>query len=324
MEDRRVRATLLATQAGRQAEALRLLEELDDMQVLTANDQFLLAKLNESLGNWTRAGRKLFLLLGEDPDNLVILAHYARTLLSRGELREAALYVGKLEKLQPGASETVEMKARLLHAQGKDTEADTLLQGFVQGKPPEDLPAVAALLEELGQPLPAGQLYREYVARSKQAGSVLALAGFLARQNRPREALDLCDRACAHLSAGRCIPCEPCRDSIGRQLTRQCAKRVALQLLAQLRDHPNHPALLFNLANVRSLQERLDEAESLYRRVIQLDEQNAEALSNLAYLLAVACRQSFRSSNADRSRGRCCGSISRPAGYAGRYSNGTG
>lgn len=286
VEDRRVQATLLATQVGRQAEALRLLEELDDMQVLTANDQFLLAKLNESLGNWTRAGRKLFELLGEDPDNPVILAHYARTLLSRGEPQEAALYVGKLEKLQPGASETVEMKARLLHAQGKDTEADTLLQGFVQGKPPEDLPAVAALLEELGQPLPAGQLYREYVARSKQAGSVLALAGFLARQNRPREALDLCDRA------WRTCPLEDVSLASVVVLYRSPAdeamrERVALQLLAQLRDHPNHPALLFNLANVRSLQERLDEAESLYRRVIQLDEQNAEALSNLAYLLAV-------------------------------------
>jgi len=286
VENRRARATLLATQGSRQPEALRLLEELDDMQVLTADDQFLLARLNESKGNWTTAGRILFLLLGENPNNPQILAHYARILLHRGDLQESSLIVGRLEKLQPGAIGTVEIKARLLHAQAKDDEALALLRGFVQGKPAEDLPAMAALLEELGQPIPAEQLFRNYATRSKQAESVLVLAGFLARHTRTREALDLCERA------WRTCPLEDVAQACVVVLYRSPAdealrERVALQLQARLRDNPNHPALLFNLANIRSLQERLDEAESLYRQVIRVDSQNAGALNNLAYLLAM-------------------------------------
>src|SRR5205823_1551700 len=104
----------------------------------------------------------------------------------------AESWLAKLEKLQPQDARTVELKARLLAAQGKGSEAAALIKAYTKNKDKDNLlGAFAALLVGLGQPDAAEEMYRESVARSKQPEAILVLAEFLARRDRLPEALEL-------------------------------------------------------------------------------------------------------------------------------------
>ncbi len=148
----------------------------------------------------------------------------------------------------------------------------------------------AALLEELGQPNGAETMHREYVSRSERPDRLLLLATFLGRQKRVGEALDACERArptcppetvsAASVALLRAEPANP--DHI---------KRVEAWLESSTQKAPETTALLSSLADLRDLQGRYDEAESLYRRVIRNEPDNVRALNNLAWLLAVRSGQ---------------------------------
>src|SRR5207247_8902970 len=51
-------------------------------------------------------------------------------------------------------------------------------------------------------------------------------------------------------------------------------------------DLPSSLALLFYMAGLRSLQQKYDEAEKIYRQILQQDPRSALARNNLAWLLA--------------------------------------
>jgi tetratricopeptide (TPR) repeat protein len=282
-DDQRAKAALLAARPDRQGEALRLLQELGSQR--TAADRFLEARLYEAKADWRMAGEKLITLLADDPDNPLYLAHYAKSLLARSEIDGAQLCIARLQKVQPAAYRTAEIKARLLHMENMDVEAVTLLKKFVEGKDIEYLSLVAGLLEELGQTHIAEETYRHYVSGSKRPESILMLAGYLARRNRAREALDLCERA------WQTCPAETAALAsvivlFAAEVDEQQSERVANWLEGAIKSNPRTTSLFFDLANVRSLQGHFQQAESLYRRVLEQDESHIDALNNLAFLLA--------------------------------------
>ena len=53
-----------------------------------------------------------------------------------------------------------------------------------------------------------------------------------------------------------------------------------------LETHKDQPALLANVANIRVLQDRSDEAIELYRQILAQQPRNVEVLNNLATMLA--------------------------------------
>jgi cellulose synthase operon protein C len=306
-EDLRTKAGLLALQRDRKErrQAVALLERLVRRPEATPGDHLLLAQLYESTGDWPKARARLAKLLslpgGEAPR---YLAHYARSLLRHEDTAEAQVWLEKLEKLKPEAgprqarevqareieAQAKELRARLLKAQGKGREAVELLTKYAETKD-VNVGSVAAVLESLKEPEAAERLYRQYVeaSRGKNPEAVLVLASFLGRQRRVPQALDLCEGApptCRPLAVAQAliyVVSQPPADAV--QLAR--AERW---LRAAAEKDPKSSSLAAALAHVHNLQGRYDLAEAVYRKAIQTNPNDAMALNNLAFLLALRDR----------------------------------
>jgi tetratricopeptide (TPR) repeat protein len=284
-EDQRTRALVLALLPGRRAEAVGLFEDLARRQPLGPDERFVLAKLYEAEGNW-RLARETFLSLAASSDVQPLhLGHYVNGLLVRGEAGEAQLWLARLEKLEPDSPRTVDLKTRLLHRQGRTDEAVAVVREFARGK---DVPPalVAGLFDALGLQAAddAEAAYRRAVDDPGRAENDLLFAGFLARRGRVSEALDWCERA------GRDTP-GAARAAVGvlragRSTDEQVRKVEGW--LGQAIAKERSPDLLLALAELRDYQARYDDAMAAYREVLRRDEDNGEALNNLAWMLAVA------------------------------------
>ncbi|AGA26775.1 tetratricopeptide repeat protein [Singulisphaera acidiphila] len=286
VEDQRAKAILLAKVPGSLRDAIRTLEELERRQPSTPDEQFVLAQLYESGGDWPRAHSLMLGLLSTDGENTLYLAAFTRSLIRQGQTDEAQTWLDRLEKALPEHPQTIELKARLLAARDHGTDAATLLKDYVKNKDAY-LPIFAALLEELGQPDAAEAMYRDAVKRSKQPETGLLLAEYLGRRGQLPEALDLIDRAWT--------ACNP--EAVGRSSLRivyaakaddEQIRRIGARIEAAVEKNPDSIMLLFDLANLSSFQGNYREAEALYRRIHERSKGNDGPLNNLAWLLAAA------------------------------------
>jgi tetratricopeptide (TPR) repeat protein len=293
-EDKRVRAAILALQPARsdREEAVRVLEEIAKKQPLTASDQFLLAQLYRSLGQWSKARTHMLALLDRGDVNIVHVAYYARWLLERGEAEDARPWVAQVEERQPGDWPAVELKARLLAAQQRGADAADLLTKYAEGKDAQQ-GTVASLLEQLGQTEAAGRLFEKFEAASKKPEATFLRAGFLARHGRLPAALDLCDRlrqtspleAVANFTIALLYQADPTEADLSR------VERWLDEGIRAAGDKPRlRSALQESLAAVYNLQGRFQEAEDLYRRCLEQNGRDSVSLNNLAWFLAIKGR----------------------------------
>ncbi|HJT77610.1 MAG TPA: tetratricopeptide repeat protein, partial [Gemmataceae bacterium] len=81
--DQRTLAVVLAAQRTRRQrrDAIRILENLLAQEPPTAEDQFLLAQLYESVGDWPQARQQMVNLLSADSNNVLYLAYFTQVLL---------------------------------------------------------------------------------------------------------------------------------------------------------------------------------------------------------------------------------------------------
>src|SRR5262249_31908156 len=160
----RTKALVLATQPSHWREAIALFETLSPVNPSTPpHVRFLLAHLYEAEGKWPKASAQLLALLSAQENHPVYLAHYARGLLRHAQAAEAQQYVDRLTQVAPHNFETIELRARVLHANAKTQEAVSFLKTYAQEK--DAKPDFAArLLEQLGQLAEAEELYRKCLA----------------------------------------------------------------------------------------------------------------------------------------------------------------
>src|SRR5262249_30160903 len=143
-------ALVLMTRPNGLPEAIGLLEELLARRVGAASDQFLLAQLYEANGDWPKAQERAQRLLAWNDREPAYLAWYVRGLLRAGKAVEVQPWLQKLKELQPHSFPTVALRARLLLAQGRGSEAVALIGEYAQAGDAELEPA-PALLEGLGR-----------------------------------------------------------------------------------------------------------------------------------------------------------------------------
>jgi tetratricopeptide (TPR) repeat protein len=269
-------------------------------------------------------------LLAESGDNPAYLARYVGWLLvpEPGQGHEpnpqaARPWIDRLARLAPDAIQAAEAQARYLIATDKLDEAIAGLRRFAD-RQPEQLETVAQLVDRLSspdraeplyrrlveqsdQPAPllrlasalerqegdhlaeAEQLYRRFSTESPEPTAVFPLAGFFARQGRLDDALAICEQAVAscppNAVANAVVALVFGRSANSDQLDR------AANLVDQLRGkNPDEVEILFQLANLRSLQGRNDEVERLFRDSVRRAPGQPGPLNNLAWFLALADR----------------------------------
>jgi hypothetical protein len=112
LDDRRVKALVLATQPAHRGEAIPLLEKLPSQGAgRSPTTQFILAQLYERDGSSPKARATMIALVGDNAKTPVFVAEYARGLLRHQGANEAAAWVEKLTALAPKAFETLELRA---------------------------------------------------------------------------------------------------------------------------------------------------------------------------------------------------------------------
>jgi tetratricopeptide (TPR) repeat protein len=270
-EDQVIRARVLATQSRRpfRARAVALLQEVHKRQTLSPDDQLLLAQLYLAMGgddvSWAKAREQMQLLVDSQPRNPVYLTLYAQALLDKGDPVEAERIVARLEQIERSRQASLgaaELKARVLELRGKGPQALAVLKEYAE-------------------------------ARGARPERMLLYAGMQGRLGHLREALDLCQQAlktCPPEAVGGASVAvlRDTRPAAGKPEDKW--KAQAARVEGWLRDaaakSPDSAGLRLQLADLLDLTGRSDQAEPLYRQVLERDAVNHVALNNLAWLLA--------------------------------------
>ncbi len=290
--DQRIRAVIMASHITYQREAIRLLEELDRVQPLSVPERFILVQLYEATKNQSKQKMNMLTLLtareGKRPG---YYAYYIRLLLRNGELADALAWQKELETLAPLSNEALEIKVRVLQAQGKEDQAAALLKDFAAAKE-ENLILAVGILERLALTskkdvylAPAEALYRQWAAKNPTPKSFLALAQFFGRHQRVGEALDYCEKAYSNDSQDAALS-----TAVGVLQLNPAARAHGPRVEAWLKKaHQENslPEWLALLAVFNECQGRYAEAIVFYRQALQKKPGNVMALNNLAWLLAL-------------------------------------
>jgi tetratricopeptide (TPR) repeat protein len=319
-EDLRVLTRVLELQKTREhrKRAIEILESLTEKKPASYEDQFRLARLYEMSHDWPKARAtydelSLQLKNTRDLENLSRRAFYLRAfaegLLQQhrpGETQElikAQQLIDEIQQLQPDALSTLALQVELDRAHNRLESAAKRIQDYADRpkQTPQALEILASLAEEkLSRMDLAEKLYRRAALSGASQGKI-TLAKFLGRHDHPKEGLDILEPlrsdtratevvvdACNVLLRGKSEP-DPA------QLNRGCG-----WLEQALKQKPGSVLLSVCLANLRERQERYQEAEDLYRSVIQLSDGNTApgdlqtivtSYNNLAWLMSVYDRK---------------------------------
>ncbi len=268
VEIRRARARVLATQPQKQfrAKAIQILETLQPSE---SDDRYVLALLYEADN---AAAKEIVLLkqLAALDDRAVkpsFLVQYGQVLLRQGQSDKAKLdevtpILARLEKLErdrgqsKGAFGTVELRARLLEAQGQGDKALEILRDYVN-------------------------------RRGARPDEILMVVSSLGRQKRFGEALDLCDKEkiwekCPPpVAGGICL-------GLLHGMTNPAEKRGRVEswLKTAVAKNPKLVVLKMQLADLYDLSGDYVGAQRQYRDVLDAEPNNVVALNNLAWLLS--------------------------------------
>jgi tetratricopeptide (TPR) repeat protein len=293
IDAQRMRAVLLSMRYSRRKESIQALESMDRTYSLAPRERFLLATLYSAERDWPKCRAEMRKVLEEGSRQPRHLVFYVNLMIRLGELDEAECWLRTLKPLVP-ADQTgfaVELEARLLMARKQNPEVATLIRNYVE-RYPDQVGVAAFLLDRLGLQKEAEQACRASVARNPdEPGRTLALIEYLARQDRPQEALDLCEKAMSKWSPE---PMTLASLAIykARSATEPQRRKVENWVREAVHQNPDDVVVNTKLAILRTLQGNYTEAEAIYRWLLEANRDNVEVLNNLAWQLALRNKNS--------------------------------
>jgi cellulose synthase operon protein C len=301
-----LKAVLLADDpSGRhQQEAIASLEGLLESQPGADSEiRYTLARLYFTDGNWRKFQQHMEELLRARRDVPRYLAAYATALIEHKDYPAAEAWVAELVKLAPDDATTITLRAEVAFQQGQYERTKKVLDDYLAAVPEGDsaqddrLTIVASGLQGYADRLralhqdswaetfskEAYQVFRRYVDRKPERD--LLMATFLAKQGRLDEAIDLIDTLWETSE-----PMEVAKASFvvidGTGVSGKQLERVDQILGKAAQQHPDDDVLQIAIAVIRSYQERPQDAEAIYRKILGKTPDNPTALNNLAVLLA--------------------------------------
>ncbi|MCL4849967.1 MAG: tetratricopeptide repeat protein [Bryobacteraceae bacterium] len=263
------------------------------------DDRLSLAAAYTQLGEYRKAAEQIGRLAHRPFPAPDWLAHYADFLLRYREMASdqfaaaADEAIARLEKAEPQSPRTLMLRAKWLKQADRTAEIAPLVEAFLakarQAKPQAEqeadlLTVCAKIYESTGDHGTAEATYRE-AAKIDPKGK-LALAGYLATrdsQAATSEAVDLCLPAagtepsaeaiitlCSVLATGKPAP--------------EAEQRAEPLLAAASGSEQESESVLAAVASLRFMRGRLDEADALFNRALEISPHNMAALNNQALL----------------------------------------
>jgi tetratricopeptide (TPR) repeat protein len=286
LDDQRLLAVLLAMRSSRRGEAIQILEPLESSNLLDSDLQFLLAKLYLGEREEVKYRGEMLKILDRKLRNPQHLAHYIGFLISRNELDQADRWLTELKRVEPQGLLALQLEAGLLDKRRRKPELLALLEA--RGRQvPDQIGPVADLLDRYGFTKEAEAAYKAFIARDpKQPERVLALVPLLGRQGRVAEAIKILSNAHA-----TCRPEQVATYALSLydapSVDEDQRRQVEAWVAEASQRRPEMVSLSVRLGAIWTRQGRFDEVESLYRGILGKQPDNAEALNNLAFLVAI-------------------------------------
>ncbi len=284
-DDRSAHALLLAMKGSSRAQAITEFESLETISALSEAQQFLLAMLLEADGRSEASTRRMQRLLDGPVSDPRYLVFHLGQLLRSDRLEEADHWLQMLRRVDPKNPVAFRIEADLLKLRGRTADLRALLLGRTL-ESSELVVEAAEMLEAYGFVEEAEQGFRGWGRDQNRPLRQLPLAGFLARQDRTAEALEILgqvrdDVPIEQLAVvGLEVYAAPSATTVQKTA-------VESDLLSAIRQCPTLTILPCKLALIRIDQGRFGEAESLMRAALAGSPDNLEALNNLAWLLAL-------------------------------------
>ena len=281
------RGLALAAQPDRASklEAIQTFEVMNDRQTLEGGLQFIVARLYDAVRDRTKARTRMKKLVAADERNPTYLAYYVSVLLRDGDKEEAGKWLPKLERLQPEAFRTAELRAHWHLARNEKAEARAVLLKAGEKKDAQPV-AVAVALEAIGEYDDAEKLYVKFVADNKanQPQAILTLAQFYGRRDRTAKALELCEAALKTdpPAAVAAVAIEALYAATAPEA--EHARRVSGWIEEALIKAPASADLMNVLGAVRNLQGNYPAAIETYKTLLARNAADALAMNNLAFL----------------------------------------
>ena len=283
-------------------QAIDLIGAIAGQRPLTIQEQLQLADLQEKSGRWDDARNGLITICSAPNAPPAFLAMLVEKLVAHDEVAAARTWMRLLKKKLPESAATHALEARVALAQN-DREAAVaaarhlLPAAEAEGLPRDQAVGIARLLEELGFAKAADRILSRLPADSPEV--ILAKVGFLGRQKRPAEALDLLEKHWTDVSLQRILQAgfEVVRDqdTPGAHTT-----RLGDWLGKARREDPDSVMLALTLAELREIEGRPEEVEKIYRDVLARKDVPPQLLAVLSNNLAFHLAQPATASEARR------------------------
>ncbi|MFM7205512.1 MAG: tetratricopeptide repeat protein, partial [Planctomycetaceae bacterium] len=272
--------------------AITVLEELARRQPLVMGQRIMLAQLHEKVGRWDECRNELIAITAAPNVPPAYVAMLVEKMIDHGEVTSARQWFTRLQKASPESAITIALEAKLAIAE-KDrklaAEAARKLMpgGVVSGSEPEQLNAVAKLMEQLGFPKAADKVFQQFAELA--ADGAIARADFLGRQKRPQEALDLLEARWNDLPLERLLT-TAVQVARVQEDPKEWTAKIEPWFVKARRIDPGSVVVQLLEAECLSLEGKLDDAEKLYRDLLAVAEiepmEKAIVSNNLAFHLA--------------------------------------